>query len=223
MCFVTELYKNYEPKTFSEASRSSHSTDAMNKEMEALPRNDTWDLVDLPKDRKAINNKWLWKIKFKSSCEIERYKARLVALWCSQREGIDYEVTFSPVVKMNTMRFLMNVDVLNDRPMFQFDIDNSFLYGDLNEVVYMKPPQGYYDSEPNKVCILNKSLYRNKLIGNGMLLTCALLENGFSQSKWDYSLFTKSDMLMTSLLLVIILLKLKSLKNFLELNLWLKS
>ncbi|GKA65674.1 ribonuclease H-like domain-containing protein [Tanacetum coccineum] len=159
LCFVTELNKSHEPKTFCEASRYSHWTDDMNKEMEALLRNDTWDLVDLPKDRKAISSKWLWKIKFKSSGEIERYKARLVALGCNQREGIDYEETFSPVVKMTTIRCLLNIAMLNDWPMFQLDIDNAFLYGDLNEVVYMKPPQGYYAYDCNKVCRLKKSLY----------------------------------------------------------------
>ncbi|GKA27249.1 ribonuclease H-like domain-containing protein [Tanacetum coccineum] len=165
------------------------------QEMEALLRNDTWDLVDLPKDRKAISSKWLWKIKFKSSGEIERYKARLVALGCNQREGIDYEETFSLVIKMTTVRCLLNIVVLSDWPMFQLVIDNAFLYGDLNEVVYMKPPQGYYASDCNKVCRLKKSLYGLKQAPRqwNAKLTCALVENGFSQSKSDYSLFTKSD------------------------------
>ncbi|GJW16369.1 ribonuclease H-like domain-containing protein [Tanacetum coccineum] len=194
LCFVTELNRSHEPKTFSEASRYSHWTDAINKEIEALLRNDTCDLVDLPKDRKAISSKWLWKINFKSSGEIERYKARLVALGCNQREGIDYEETFSPVVKMTTVRCLLNIDVLNDWPMFQLDIDNAFLYGDLNEVVYMKPPRGYYASDCNKVCRLKKSLYGLKQAPRqwNAKLTCALVENGFSQSKSDYSLFAKS-------------------------------
>ncbi|GJU71897.1 ribonuclease H-like domain-containing protein, partial [Tanacetum coccineum] len=195
LCFVTELNKSHEPKTFLEASRYPHWADAMNKEMEALLRNDTWELVDLPKDRKAISSKWLWKIKYKSNGEIERYKARLVALGCNQREGIDYEETFSPVVKMVTVRCLMNIAVLNDWPMFQLDIDNAFLYGDLDETVYMKPPQGYYDTECNKVCRLKKSLYGLKQAPRqwNAKLTGALIENGFNQSKSDYSLFTKSD------------------------------
>ncbi|GJX52001.1 ribonuclease H-like domain-containing protein [Tanacetum coccineum] len=195
LCFVTELNKSHEPKTFSEALRYSHWTDAMNKEMEALLRNDTWDLVDFPKDRKAISSKWLWKIKFKSSGEIERYKARFVALGCNQREGIDYEETFSLAIKMTTVRCLLNIVVLSDWPMFQLVIDNAFLYGDLNEVVYMKPPQGYYASDCNKVCRLKKSLYGLKQAPRqwNAKLTCALVENGFSQSKSDYSLFTKSD------------------------------
>ncbi|GJR37554.1 ribonuclease H-like domain-containing protein [Tanacetum coccineum] len=118
LCFVSELNKSHEPKFFSKASRYSHWTDAMNKEMEALLRNDTWDLVDLPKDRKAISSKWLWKIKFKSSGEIERYKARLVALGCNQREWIDYEVDFLPVVKMDhyfagNLMYFLGIDVIN--------------------------------------------------------------------------------------------------------------
>ncbi|GJS62449.1 ribonuclease H-like domain-containing protein [Tanacetum coccineum] len=96
---------------------------------------------------------------------------------------------------MTIVRCLLNIDVLNDWPMFQLDIDNAFLYGDLNEVVYMKPPQGYYASDYNKVCILKKSLYGLKRAPRqwNAKLTCALVENGFSQSKSDYSLFTKSD------------------------------
>nr|GEW63747.1 RNA-directed DNA polymerase, eukaryota [Tanacetum cinerariifolium] len=98
--FVTQLNKNYERKTFFEASKFSHWTDAMNSEMNALLRNKTWDIVDLPKDRKTLGSKWIFKIKYKSSGKIDRYKARFVAQLFGQKEGIDYEETFSPVVKM---------------------------------------------------------------------------------------------------------------------------
>ncbi|GJW55161.1 ribonuclease H-like domain-containing protein [Tanacetum coccineum] len=73
---------------------------AAQMKMNVLLRNDTWDIVDLPKDRKAIGSKWIFKIKFKSSGEIDIYKAKLVAQGFGQKEGIDYEETFSPVVKM---------------------------------------------------------------------------------------------------------------------------
>ncbi|GJW23287.1 ribonuclease H-like domain-containing protein [Tanacetum coccineum] len=86
------------PKTYFEASKFSHWIDALNNEMAALLRNDTWEIVDLPKDRKAIGSKWIFKIKYKSSGEIDRYKARLVAQGFGQKERIDYEETFSPVV-----------------------------------------------------------------------------------------------------------------------------
>ncbi|GJT33267.1 ribonuclease H-like domain-containing protein [Tanacetum coccineum] len=102
-CFVSQLNKTREPKTYFEASKYSHWIDAMNQEMNALLRNGTWELVELPEGRKAIGSKWIYKIKFRSSGEIDRYKARLVAQGFGQKEGIDYEETFSPVVKMVTV------------------------------------------------------------------------------------------------------------------------
>ncbi|GKA14853.1 putative RNA-directed DNA polymerase, partial [Tanacetum coccineum] len=144
LCFVTQLNKNSEPKTFFEASQSPQWIDAMNLEMSALLENDTWELVELPFGRKALNSKWVWKLKFKSSGEIKRYKARLVAMGCAQKERVDYEETFSPVVKMVTVRCLINLAVNQSWPIYQLDINNAFLYGDLEETVYMKPPQGFY-------------------------------------------------------------------------------
>ncbi|GKB90421.1 ribonuclease H-like domain-containing protein [Tanacetum coccineum] len=152
------------------------------------------DLVELPKGRKALSSKWVWKLKFKSSGEIERYKARLVAMGCAQKEGVDYEETFSPVVKMVTIRCLVNLAVNQSWPIFQLDINNAFLYGDLEETVYMKPPQGFYPGDDNIVCRLKKSIYGLKQAPRqwNAKLTSVLVENGFCQSKSDYSLYTKS-------------------------------
>ncbi|GJZ43745.1 ribonuclease H-like domain-containing protein [Tanacetum coccineum] len=156
-CFITQLNKNIKPKSFFEASKFPHWVDAMNQEMNALLRNITWDIVELPKDRKAIGSKWIYKIKYQSSGEIDRFKARLVAQGFSQKEGIDYEETFSPMVKMVTVRY---------------------------EIVYMRPPEGYFPSG-NKVCKLKKSLYGLKQAPRqwNAKLTSTLTENGFSQSK----------------------------------------
>ncbi|GJS21409.1 ribonuclease H-like domain-containing protein, partial [Tanacetum coccineum] len=117
LCLSTTLNKSFEPKTFHEASQNHKWIKAMNLEMEALHRNNTYVLVDLPPGRKSIGCKWICKIKYKSSGEIDRYKARLVAKGYSQREGIDYEETFSPIVKMVTISkngvfiaILVNVD-----------------------------------------------------------------------------------------------------------------
>nr|GEZ96787.1 ribonuclease H-like domain-containing protein [Tanacetum cinerariifolium] len=106
-----------------------------------MSRNDTWDIVDLPKDKKVIGSKWIFKIKYKSSSEIDRYKARLVAQSFGQKEGNDYKETFSLVVKMMTVRCLLNIVVFNSWFVFQLDVNNAFLYGDLIETVYMKPPE----------------------------------------------------------------------------------
>ncbi|GJZ85221.1 ribonuclease H-like domain-containing protein [Tanacetum coccineum] len=164
------------------------------EEMDALLRNETWEIVKLPKGRKAIGSKWIFKIKYQSSGEIDRFKARLVAQGFGQNEGIDYEETFSPVIKMVIVRCLLNIVVSNSWPIFQLDVNNAFLYGDLDEVVYMKPPEGYFPSG-NKVCRLKKSLYELKLAPRhwSAKLPSTLIENDFIQSKFDYSLYTKSD------------------------------
>ncbi|GJV03139.1 ribonuclease H-like domain-containing protein [Tanacetum coccineum] len=95
-------------------------------------------------DRKAIGSKCIFKIKSKSSGEIDRYKARLVAQGFNQKEGFDYEKTFSLVVKMVTVKCLLNLVVSSSWSVFQLDVNNAFLYGDLIETVYMKLPEGYY-------------------------------------------------------------------------------
>ncbi|GJR69008.1 ribonuclease H-like domain-containing protein [Tanacetum coccineum] len=183
-----------EPKSYFEASKFSHWTDAMNQEMNALLRNGTWEIVELAKDRKAIGSKWIYKIKYRSSGEIDRYKARLVAQGFGQKEGIYYEETFSHVVKMVTVRCLLNVSISNDWPVFQLDVNNAFLYGDLVETVYVRAPEGYFPSR-NKVCRLKKSLYELKQTPRqwNTKLTSTLIENGFNQSKSDYSLYNKTD------------------------------
>ncbi|GJX39888.1 ribonuclease H-like domain-containing protein [Tanacetum coccineum] len=168
--------------------------DAMTSKMDDLLRNDTWEIVDLPKDKKAIGSKWIFKIKYKSSGETDRYKARLVAQEFGKKEGIDYEQIFSHVVKMVTIRCLLNVVVSNSWHVYQLDVNNAFLYGDLIKTVYMKPPEGYFSSK-DKVCKLKKYLYGLKQEPRqwNAKLTSTLIENGFSQSKSDYSVYTKSD------------------------------
>ncbi|GJR36406.1 ribonuclease H-like domain-containing protein [Tanacetum coccineum] len=105
-CSITQLNKTREPKSYFEASKYHHWTNAMNQEIDALLRNGSWEMVQLPKGRKAIGIKWIYKIKFRSSGEIDGYKARLVAQGFGQNEGINYEEKFSPVVKMVTVRSL---------------------------------------------------------------------------------------------------------------------
>ncbi|GJS33546.1 ribonuclease H-like domain-containing protein, partial [Tanacetum coccineum] len=133
-------------------------------------------------------------IKYQSSGEIGTFKAKLVAQGFGQKEGIDYDKTFSLVVKMVTVRCLLNIVVSHSWPIFQLDVNNAFLYGDLDEIVYMKPHEGCF-SFGIKVCKLKKSLYGLKQAPRqwNAKLTSTLIENGFSQSKSDYSLYIKSD------------------------------
>ncbi|KAJ0836373.1 putative RNA-directed DNA polymerase [Helianthus annuus] len=167
----------------------------MNDEMEALNRNNTWILTELPPGRKPIGCKWIYKVKYKSNGQIDRYKARLVAKGYSQREGVDFDETFSPVVKMVTVRCLVSLAVNNGWSLYQLDVNNAFLYGNLSEEVYMTLPEGYFSENETKVCKLVKSLYGLKQAPRkwNEKLTSTLLEIGFVQIVSDYSLFVKSS------------------------------
>ncbi|GKC35294.1 putative RNA-directed DNA polymerase [Tanacetum coccineum] len=178
------------PRRSSRPSRIS----AMNNEMEALNSNKTCIITNLPPNTKAIGCKWVYKIKYKSNGEIERYKARLVAKGYSQREGIDYAETFSPVVKMVTVRCLIALAVKNKLDMYQLDVNNAFLYGELKEDVYMTPPLGYFSKSEMKVCKLVKSLYGLKQAPRkwNEKLVLTLSEHGFIKCQSDHSLFIKN-------------------------------
>ncbi|KAJ0688424.1 putative RNA-directed DNA polymerase [Helianthus annuus] len=192
--FISKLSKSTEPSCYNEASKDSKWVEAMNLEMEALMRNNTWELVDLPSGRKPIGCKWVYKIKYRSNGEIERYKARLVAKGYNQREGIDFGETFSPVVKMVTIRCVLSLAVQNNWSLYQLDINNAFLYGSISEDVYMTLPEGYYGKNESKVCKLVKSLYGLKQAPRkwNEKLTDVLLGIGFVQSSCDHSLYVLS-------------------------------
>nr|GEU40612.1 putative ribonuclease H-like domain-containing protein [Tanacetum cinerariifolium] len=170
MCFAVSFNKSVEPTCLAEALSDPNWVQATNNEIEALNRNNTWTVCDLPVGRKPIGSKWIWKIKYKASCDIERYKARLVAKGFSQNEGFYYVETFSPVVKMVTIRCLVSIAVVNKWPLYQLDVNNAFLYGDLAEDVYMTLPDGYNNVDKSKVCKLNKSLYGLKQAPSGMFI-----------------------------------------------------
>lgn len=190
-CFATNLNKTVEPQSFFEASSDPSWVKAMNEEMEALYRNKTWVVTDLPSNRKPIGCKWVYKIKYKANGEVERYKARLVAKGFNQREGIDFEETFSPVAKMVTIRLVITLVVNSGWSLFQLDINNAFLYGNLDVDVYMSQPQGYHTVGDVRVCKLLKSLYGLKQAPRkwNERLCASLFEFGFKQSLNDYSLF----------------------------------
>jgi histone deacetylase 1/2 len=132
---------------------------AMDAEYDALIKKKTWHLVPPKKGCNIIGCKWVWKIKRKANGTIDKYKGRLVAKEYKQRYGIDYEDTFSPVVKVATIRLVLFVAISRGWHLRQLDVQNAFLHGDLEEEVYMHQPPGYEDkAHSNYVCILDKAL-----------------------------------------------------------------
>ena len=105
-----------------------------------------------------VGCKWVFKIKTRSDGSIERYKARLVAKGFTQEYGIDYEETFAPVARLLSVRTLLAVATSRQWKLFQMDVKNVFLNGDLSEEVYMQPPPGL-SHPPDKVCQLRRALY----------------------------------------------------------------
>ena len=110
----------------------------MQDEYDALQRNGTWTLVPPSRGMNLIDCKWVFKIKRRADGQIDRYKARLVAKGFKQRYGIDYEDTFSPVVKIDTVRLVLSLAVTRGWCLRQLDVQNAFLHGVLEEEVYMR-------------------------------------------------------------------------------------
>ena len=108
----------------------------MRHEIKALEDNHTWEITKLPKDKKAIGCKWVYKIKYKADGDIDRFKARVVAKGYNQKEGLDYQETFSPVVKMVNVRIVIPLATAKQWKIHQMDVFNAFLQRDLNEEVY---------------------------------------------------------------------------------------
>ena len=137
----------------------------------------------------------MYKIKFKPSGEVERYKARLVVKGCMQMEGVDYHDMFAPVAKLVTVRTLLAIAVKRGWEIQQLDVDNAFLHGDLEEEVYMKIPQGFSNKNETRVCKLKKSIYGLKQASRNWYhkFTKSLIDLGYKQSRADHSLFIYKD------------------------------
>ena len=119
----------------------------------------TWVLTYLPFGKKALTSKWVYKTKYKPDGSVERHKARLVIKGFEQVKEKDYMRTFSPVAKLTTVRVFIAMATAKDWPVHQLDINNAFLHGNLNEEVYMLPPEGYTKAKPSQVSKLQRSFY----------------------------------------------------------------
>ena len=133
---------------------------AMEEELKSMNQNQVWDLVELPEGYKKVGCKWVFKTKRDSKDNIERHKARLIAKGFTQKSGIDYKETFSPVSRKDSLRIIMALVAHYDLELHQMDVKTAFLNGDLEEDVYMNQPECFLvKGKEHMVCKLKKSIY----------------------------------------------------------------
>ena len=130
---MAQVSKTHDPETFAKASSHPDWDTAMNEEYCSLMENDTWNLVPLPKERKLVRCKWVYRTKYASNGSVERHKAWLVVKGFSQVEGIDYNETFSSVAKMNSIRLVLSLDASHKWEVHMMDVKSFLLHKDFQE------------------------------------------------------------------------------------------
>ena len=188
-----------DPSSVAEAKSSPDKAKwekAMEGEMESLHSNDVWELVEPPPNRKIVGSKWIFKRKVDSDGAVERYKARLVAQGYTQKFGLDYEETFSPVVRFESIRSVVALGVQHKLQLHQMDVSTAFLHGELAEEVYMRQPEGFVEQgKEHLVCRLKRSIYGLKQSPRcwNHALDSKLREMGFEQTSSDPCLYVHFD------------------------------
>lgn len=198
------------PKTYSKAVSCESSKEwilAMDKEINSLLDNNTWVVTEKPVGKNPIECKWLYKIKDpEQPGDKRRYKARLVAKGYSQKPGIDYGELFTPVVKFKTIRIILALSAQFDFEIDQLDVKTAFLYGSLDETIYMSQPEDYIDKNfPDGACLLKRSLYGlkqsprqwNKKFDN------VVKSLGFVKSRYDSCLYFKGPLFTNRVFLLV--------------------
>ncbi|GLT59369.1 hypothetical protein SLA2020_321900 [Shorea laevis] len=164
----------------------------MSKEFNALVSQGTWNLVPYAPNQNVIGCKWVFRVKRGKDEQVECYKARLVAKGFHQKLGSDYFETFSPVIKLTTIQTILSITVSRGWKIHQLDINNAFLYGKIDDQLFLQQPVGFiYPNLPHHVCWLHKSLYRLKQAPRMWFreLKDFLVSHGFTNSRSDSSLF----------------------------------
>jgi hypothetical protein len=197
MATSLEAMHSPEPTTYKEAlssADSAHWQATIEEDLKSLAANSTWELVEKPPNRKLIGCKWVFKQKMRNG-RIERYKGRLVAKGYSQVENVDYTDTFSPVVKLDSLRVLLAKATLEDMVIHHMDVKSAFLNGVLSEELYMKIPEGLCgDNLDSKCCKLKKCLYGLKQANRvwNQKLDAFLLSQKFHRLATDNSVYILS-------------------------------
>ncbi|GKA45527.1 putative ribonuclease H-like domain-containing protein [Tanacetum coccineum] len=157
---------------------------------------EVWTLVDLPNRKKAIGTKWVFRNKNDERGIVIRNKARLVAQGCTQKEGIDYDEVFAPVARIEAIRLFLAYASFKDFVVYQMDVKSVFLYGKIEEEVYVCQPPGFEDPDfLDRVYKVENALYglHQALRAWYETLSTCLLDNGFQRGKIDKTLFIRRD------------------------------
>lgn len=158
MATLDKVLSIHEPGSYFQAKSDPKWIQAMETELLALEKNETWDLVHLPSRKIAIGCKWVYKAKFNPDGTLNKCKARLVARGDKQIKDKDYKYTFSPVARFTTVRVLIALAAAKDWPIHQLDMNNAFSHVFVDKVLYMLPPPGYMVA-PGLVCKFKRSIY----------------------------------------------------------------
>ncbi|RVX13158.1 Retrovirus-related Pol polyprotein from transposon TNT 1-94 [Vitis vinifera] len=166
----------------------------MHEEMKALHKNYTYELMRLPKGKRALKNKWVLKRKSKPNKSQPRYKARLVMKDFSQKKVIDFEEIFSPMVKMYSIRVMLGLAASMNLEIEQLDVKTIFLHGDLEKEIYMEQPEGFtIKGKEHLVCRLKKSLYGLKQTSRQWYkkFDSFMVKHGYDRTAFDHCVFVK--------------------------------
>ena len=191
--FMISLDGSYVPRSYEDAMLHEDWKESVGDEANAMIKNDTWFESELPKGKKAVTSKWIFTIKYKPDGTIERKKTRLVARGYTQTYGEDYIDTFAPVAKLHTIRIVLSLAVNLEWELWQMDVKNAFLQGELEDEVYMHPPPGLeHLVKPGNVLRLKKAIYGLKQSPRAWYnkLSTTLNGRGFKKSELDHTLFT---------------------------------
>jgi len=181
--------------TFEEAVKSEKWKQAMNQEMQAIERNDTWELIVLPSGSKTIGVKWVFKTKVNENREVDKYKARLVAKGYCQQYGIDYAEVFALVACLDTIRIVISLAAQHNWVIYQLDVKSAFLHGEINEEVFVDQPPGYEQKgHESKVYRLKKALYGLKQAPRAWYsrIEAYFIKEGFIKCPYEHTLFIRT-------------------------------
>ncbi|CAL9023435.1 unnamed protein product [Prunus brigantina] len=197
---IAEIYARcnmsiIEPENFAEASKDKAWQKAMEIEMEMIEKNETWELVDRPSAKPVIGVKWVYKTKLNLDGSIQKHKARLVVKGYAQKPGIDFNETFAPVARLDTIRTLIALAAQKGWKLYQLDVKSAFLNGVLKEEVYVDQPDGFVTTNyEDKVYKLKKALYGLKQAPRAWYeeINAYLVDCGYVRSTSEATLYCKT-------------------------------